>query len=914
MQTVIIAVLLVAVAFGAMFVTAYRQIRSMRWKQAPVFTPIDAHRVPLDEKSLVEEKARELEALGFEPRFWLVINPPLSHPDNTLHALVLFHPDTGSYGEVTIHPQPEPGHEFNVEFLHFPGSGDILYTTNRIRHVLGATPQGYQWEDPYLNTLDELWDYHRNRVSGQAANAREVSASDFCRHGHGFFDGLAVELSHRGDLTRDNREAGHRFSHLGAWRLIRRIQKAGRKLARSTASSDPQAPRFPDPRVSVIAHANNEADMARKPAPASHKLGLLLVSLVLFMISFGMRLDLTAVIVLVAVLFFHEMGHIAAMRLCGFQRLQVLFIPFLGAIARGEKEGASPLQGTFIALAGPVPGIVLGAALWLTYPEWSPEWMSTLIFMLLFINFFNLLPIYPLDGGQVANLLVFQRWPGLQAAFGGISMLAFFGLAWWLSEPLLAGIGILLAFGLVHQYREAQVLAHIRRSARDGRKTGETPSLHDIYQGFEATRTILPFHGRFQLARGLAKRIKEPTPTLRDSVIGLTLYLLFLLGTPVAAAYHGIVDWPFNDYETVDWEARIAETEDDATRAQLLHSAARDAYYMDHFQKAREYLDDSRALLARLDQSESLLMARNLHLSAEIAHYYDEELAGDDTEALEQLRKDVIKDLHQAVELYQLNEPTVEAIDGHAEVLDQLASIAEADDAPEKALAHLKDAEALWRQLSAGDNDYGLAYKLIYNLNHQARIYSKLENPSAAVSRLQESMSVARDMDEFSRPYLLQTSANQLIDLYLDQGEHTRALALADELLDPPDTEPDLSERRAWAHLKLNDHASARADLEAAIATLESDEGEDYRYYYDKEKADYLAQLLMVHREESQEGLTREPPTRDTERLLAELEAIDLSPEDYKAHLQRRCECRDKSGYRYQRSLLMRDAVHEYLP
>ncbi|MFL1407033.1 site-2 protease family protein [Marinobacter sp. M1N3S26] len=909
-QIVVIAVLLVAIAFAAMFVAAYRQIRSMRWKQAPVFTPIDAHRVPGNEKSLVEEKARELEALGFEPRFWLVINPPMSHPDSTLHGLVLFHPDTGSYGEVTIHPQPEPGHEFNVEFLHFPVNGDILYTTNRIRHVLGVTPQGYQWEDPYLDTLDELWDYHRNRVSGQAANAREVSASEFCRHGHAFFDGLATELCHRGDLTMGNREAGYRFSHLGAWRLIRRMQKAGSKLAKATTHNDPQTPMFPDPRVSVIAHANNEADMARKPAPASHKLGLLLVSLVLFMISFGMRLDLTALIVLVAVLFFHEMGHIAAMRLCGFQRLQVLFIPFLGAIARGEKEGASPLQGTFIALAGPVPGILLGAALWLTYPEWSPEWMSTLIFMLLFINFFNLLPIYPLDGGQVANLLIFQRWPGLQAAFGGTSMLAFFGLAWWLSEPLLAGIGILLAFGLVHQYREAQVLAHIRRGARDGQKTGEAPSLHAIYQGFEATRTILPFHGRFQLARGLSKRLKEPTPTLRDSVIGLALYLLFLLGTPVAAAYHGIVDWPFNDYETVDWEARLAETEDDATRAQVLYSAARDAYYMDRFQKAREYLDESRELLARLGLSESLSMARNLHLSAEIAHYYDEELAGDDTEALEQLRKDAINDLQRAVELYQLNESTVEAIDGHAEALDQLASIAETDDAPEQALAYLKEAEALWRQLAAEDN----GYSLVYNLNHQARVYSELENHTAAIGRLRESMSVARSMDEFSRPYLLRTSANQLIDLHLDLGEYNRALALADELRDQPDMEPDLSERRAWAHFKLSDHTSARADLEAAITTLESNEGEDYRYYYDKEKADYLAQLLMVHREESHGGLTREPPTRDTERLLAELDAIDLSPEDYKAHLQRQCECGDKSGYRYQRSLLMRDAVHEYLP
>mgnify|MGYP004610540773 CR=1 FL=1 len=84
----------------------------------------------------------------------------------------------------------------------------------------------------------------------------------------------------------------------------------------------------------------------------------------------------------------HELGHMGAIALCG-GRLRGLCLGARGAVI--AVEGLSSRQELLCALAGPGAGLLLPA-----FGRWLP--MTAL--MALGHSLYNLLPVYPLDGGR----------------------------------------------------------------------------------------------------------------------------------------------------------------------------------------------------------------------------------------------------------------------------------------------------------------------------------------------------------------------------------------------------------------------------------------------------------------------------------------------------------------------------------
>ncbi|MFI5133027.1 MAG: site-2 protease family protein [Chitinophagales bacterium] len=118
----------------------------------------------------------------------------------------------------------------------------------------------------------------------------------------------------------------------------------------------------------------------------------------------------TLVLALTGVVIFHELGHFFAMKFYNYKDLGIFFIPLVGAYASGKKHEISQLQSAVILLAGPVPGIIVGVILYYTAPYLSHDsnqvfLLGRIAWILIFLNLFNLLPVYPLDGGQLLNRL-----------------------------------------------------------------------------------------------------------------------------------------------------------------------------------------------------------------------------------------------------------------------------------------------------------------------------------------------------------------------------------------------------------------------------------------------------------------------------------------------------------------------------
>ncbi len=133
--------------------------------------------------------------------------------------------------------------------------------------------------------------------------------------------------------------------------------------------------------------------------------------------SFEMLLVITAIVV------FHEMGHFVAMKAFRYKDLGIFFIPLLGAYVSGKKRDVSQKESAIILLAGPLPGIILGVILYLTNPDLSIAGISFsyVSLILIFLNMINLLPIYPLDGGQLLNRVFFNEVSWLSKGFVIIS-------------------------------------------------------------------------------------------------------------------------------------------------------------------------------------------------------------------------------------------------------------------------------------------------------------------------------------------------------------------------------------------------------------------------------------------------------------------------------------------------------------
>ena len=112
-----------------------------------------------------------------------------------------------------------------------------------------------------------------------------------------------------------------------------------------------------------------------------------------------------AVCLLVSVILIHESGHFVAMKIFGYKHIKMMFVPFVGAYVSGEASHFSKSKKIIMLLAGPVPGVITGMVLLFFYRQNFDQYYYLAVLAFLLLNGFNLLPVTPLDGGQIIETL-----------------------------------------------------------------------------------------------------------------------------------------------------------------------------------------------------------------------------------------------------------------------------------------------------------------------------------------------------------------------------------------------------------------------------------------------------------------------------------------------------------------------------
>ncbi|WJQ83454.1 M50 family metallopeptidase [Brevibacillus brevis] len=116
------------------------------------------------------------------------------------------------------------------------------------------------------------------------------------------------------------------------------------------------------------------------------------------------------VITLFVIVLIHELGHVAMARELGWTVKEVQLLPFGGVATMEDSYATDPLDEIVVALAGPFLNMVMMAASYLFWfmGIWTEEWARFFLVSNLTIALFNLLPIWPLDGGRI--LLAVLCW------------------------------------------------------------------------------------------------------------------------------------------------------------------------------------------------------------------------------------------------------------------------------------------------------------------------------------------------------------------------------------------------------------------------------------------------------------------------------------------------------------------------
>ena len=193
----------------------------------------------------------------------------------------------------------------------------------------------------------------------------------------------------------------------------------------------------------------------------------------------------------------HELGHVYASQKIGIACEKIYLLP-IGGVASLEGECKTPKHEFWMAIAGPLVSIVLGTYLFCLIALMNFFGMGNIdhqnpLFLIGVINIllglFNLLPIWPMDGGRIFNAILWCFLPVLLAKLltcivAVILAIGFIVVAVYQHSVMMTITGLLLLF-----FSSVTLIDAIRKE-RLVRKIINDPSIAGERPRFELRRLV----------------------------------------------------------------------------------------------------------------------------------------------------------------------------------------------------------------------------------------------------------------------------------------------------------------------------------------------------------------------------------------------------------------------------------------
>ncbi len=488
-----------------------------------------------------------LRNLGFSLSHCQLADEPIVTAHSKKWNLVYVNDSKESYANVSLPAMPDKDVPFKIEFSSFFSDGHQLLTTNGNAHdIIGKIPD-VTLCDEYVVTLEKQFEVHLKYLSQlkQKHFPIKVVPAEYVEKEKAGLNNYIANLETKG-LIKKHKEFGYQIRIFAALKHAFKAIFGNLKMKnmRSNIKKYMKAQKLKPVDIPIEAEVNAFLRM-RELMQSKNKgyigtIAVCLISLVISMVFFKMALDIRTAFIIILVLGFHELGHYIAMRMFGHKDVHILFLPFGAATIAADEDKATPMQRIIIYFLGPVPGLILGACLFCMAQIYDAAFMRDLGLFLLILNYLNLLPILPLDGGRVVEIAVFSRWKVLKVLFLGFSAFLL-GLAGIFSaDKILLIIAVALAAGIVPQIRKSMLLTKLMNNIREkGLPHNDEAVSSQIFALMkEGSFSKMSFNQKFQTAKALLPEIYRKPATIGVSIFAMFLYAAaFLMPLVVAVVW-----------------------------------------------------------------------------------------------------------------------------------------------------------------------------------------------------------------------------------------------------------------------------------------------------------------------------------------------------------------------------------------
>ncbi len=184
------------------------------------------------------------------------------------------------------------------------------------------------------------------------------------------------------------------------------------------------------------------------------------ISLLLYIVVYyALFRSFRHIFLLVVVILIHEGGHYVAMKIFGYKDIRLFFIPFIGGFVSGSSYSVTPYQRSLMILAGPIPGIFMGMFLLSAFALSGNQYLLEAAILFLLLNAFNLIPLSPLDGGQLLQTVYFNTNYTVQTIFTILSVIAVCVIVFFTRNYLI----LVLALFLLNKLKKSYDLHQLRK-------------------------------------------------------------------------------------------------------------------------------------------------------------------------------------------------------------------------------------------------------------------------------------------------------------------------------------------------------------------------------------------------------------------------------------------------------------------
>ncbi len=285
-------------------------------------------------------------------------------------------------------------------------------------------------------------------------------------------------------------------------------------------------------------------------------ISITILSIVLFVITFSFIVDDYYLIsILLGALLLHEFGHYLMMKVFKYKDLNMLFIPFMGAMVSGRKKEYSQIQSAIMIMAGPLPGILLGVSL-LLFGWIGPMDLSIQLgLILILLNVLNLVPVDPLDGGQLMRVLFFNRFEFTQLIFAIASSLVIALSGIYFNSWIIIIFGLLLGFRVKNKHKmylihKEMKLDKIKYEANYEEISNKTYSkiTKIILEHTPVLEEIREHNGEEKYNQLMAKQVNGVLfpPTKKDASVLFKIFMMLLWAGSIFLSIYAVMSIDFN--------------------------------------------------------------------------------------------------------------------------------------------------------------------------------------------------------------------------------------------------------------------------------------------------------------------------------------------------------------------------------